>query len=278
MNEFKKLKEENNVKKNDLNGTGNSKLENFVNLIFQENNTEEIKSNDVYEYIKEYFTFYFYPKKIKKYIITDKKIVKNSLGNLDVMKKLCIDLCKQNIKVYQKWCETFCKHDEVKFKEELEGKLGDLKKVTLFELEKYLLPSGCDSKKKLDSLIGNNNINDNSHRSINILRFIFKKIKKINKKKEDTASAEENTKIVYNEHFCIIASEFCRNIRQVLSMLPSQDINKYDYDASLKKLVKDTSNTSNTVNTSNTSNTVNTSNTRNISEEPYMKLIMKIIE
>lgn len=270
MNKFEKLKEENKVTKGvlNVNVNTNTNLKNFVNLIFQENSTTNIKSNHVYEYIKEYFTFYFYPKKIKKkkYIITDKKIVKNSLGNLDVMKKLCIDLCKQNIKVYQKWCETFCKYDEVKFKKELEGKLDDLKNVTLFELEKYLLPSGCDSKKKLDSLIGNNNINDNSHRSINILRFIFKKIKKINKKNEATASTEENTKIVYNEHFCIIASEFCRNIRQVLSMLPSQDINKYDYDASLKKLVKDTVNTS------------NTGNTDNISKEPYMKLIMKIIE
>ena len=228
---------------------------NYINSLPSTNLTEK----QVYELVKTRFSYNFLPNsKITNYQNINKKIISNSYNDLVVMNQICYDLCVQNTKIYKNWLQTFCEPDFKYLLEYLRSNKFNNGKIDISSLEKILLPT-CDvSNLKLSSIVDNGaiNVDANVGQSVAILTKILKDSQNIKiqtqeeaKRKEEEEEEEEakrkednskkpnsQTQYKYSKEYCIITKEFCKNIKQVWSMLPSNDINLKDYNSSIKNI------------------------------------------
>lgn len=196
-------------------------------------------TKDIYDMIKTKLSFNYLPSDAK-YSTINKKVVSNSYHDFQIMNQLSYDLCTRNIDIYINWLESF--HIIENLENILEKKHS--KNISdINQLEQILLSGKCTtSNTQLSSIASENGINNdqNVHRSIILLTNLLKasvsgsskKGKSNNNKDEATGTADEPTK-----EYCIITTEFCKNIKQAWLMLPKNDINLKDYSSNMKRIV-----------------------------------------
>tara|TARA_Y100001958_G_C21177553_1_gene508038 strand:+ start:346 stop:1170 length:825 start_codon:yes stop_codon:yes gene_type:complete len=244
----------------------NTNIKEYFESISNNNLTEK----QVYELVKTRFSYNFISNsKKEKYQTINKKIIYNTYDDLFVMNKMCYDLCIKNIEIYKNWLDTFC-GPEVYNKKFVGVRLELPKgKIDISIFEKSLLFNCNLSDLNLDSIVENKGINNetNIHRSVGILtkilrdsenrkKQILKKEYENKKKKEDKNKKPneglqttniDNNQMLNNaiesqnkntKEYCIITSEFCKNIKNIWSMLPRNDINIKDYNSSIKRVIK----------------------------------------
>jgi hypothetical protein len=233
----------------------NTELQTYVKGLHNNLTTKQ-----VYELVKTRFSYNFLPNsKTTNYESINRKVVYNSYNDLVVMNQMCYELCIKNIEIYKNWLETFCEDDHKLLFNSSYNPQAPLGKIDISMFEKVLLPKCNISKLKLTSIVNNGGINDdnNIHRSVGMLINILKRAqsKKIYAEKQaEKQAAEQKTATgitvdnkpppakekvqseLYSKEYCIITSEFCKNIKQVWSMLPKNDVNLKDYNSSIKNI------------------------------------------
>jgi hypothetical protein len=221
----------------------NAKVKNYIHSLNSlNNNNTRYTSKDIYDMIKTKLSFNYLPSGAK-YSTINKKVVSNSYHDLQIMNQLSYELCTRNIDIYINWLESF------HIIENLEKILGKkhLKNISdINQLEQILLSGKCTtSNTQLSSIASENGINNdqNVHRSIILLTNLLKaSVSESSKKgiknatnptnKGATDTVDEPTK-----EYCIITTEFCKNIKQAWLMLPKNDINLKNYSSNMKRIV-----------------------------------------
>jgi len=202
--------------------------------------TTRYTSKDIYDMIKTKLSFNYLPSGAK-YSTVNKKIVANSYHDLQIMNQLSYDLCTRNIDIYINWLNSF------KIINNLENILKDISIEEISDinqLEQILLSGKCTtSNTQLSSIASENGINNdqNVHRSIILLTNLLKSTtpKSSNKANRELpiVTEDKSTLEYYTKEYCIITTEFCKNIKQAWLMLPKNDINLKDYSSNMKRIV-----------------------------------------
>ena len=236
----------------------------------------KLTENDLSKLLRMKYLFGSIPRSLNKMSKINKKVVINSYKDLKTMNQLCYNLCIQNVKIYKNWCNTFCPEYQQNFSSKIKlGSIPQ--KINIDDLQIYLLPTDCNkNNNKLKSFLSNKNTSMQNSVILMRTLFNIKKppntfkvgdtvkvrndkstntqqIKKINGNTitlddlfSDLTITTKNKLIktniptvqsTYSKEYCIITNEFCRNIKEIFSMLPVNNINFSKYDSNMKNIV-----------------------------------------